>query len=496
MEFKRHSTLVRWSGVGILSVALTACGGGGGNQNESATGIPAQLRAESTLVSPNASGAVATFTEAGFIDTGNPFFKPFGNGRSCASCHQQSDAWSLTPATAQAMFDASAGLDPLFTLMDGANSPLADISSIDARHAAYSMLLSKGLIRVGLGIPANADFELVSADDPYGYASSRELSLFRRPLPAANLKFLATVMWDARETYKDAQSNICFAGTVNCYRPLDFNLDNQANHAVLGHAQASQALTSDEQAAIVQFEKGLFTAQLYDNQAQMLTGASAQGGPRALSKAAFYFGINDAGVGDYVTKVPFTPNAMTLFDAWNTAASADLSDPGTPPAQTAGVTQARQAIARGQVVFNTKRFEMTNVGGLNDDFKVALVKGTCTTCHNAPNAGSHPTPLLFNIGVTDASRRTADMPLYTLKNKITGEIVQTTDPGVALQSGRWQDIGRFKIPTLRALAARAPYFHDGSANDLSDVVRFYNTRFNIGFTPQEMSDLTAFLRAL
>jgi cytochrome c peroxidase len=189
---------------------------------------------------------------------------------------------------------------------------------------------------------------------------------------------------------------------------------------------------------------------------------------------------------------------MNLFDAWSAASanSINLADPGMPAFEAAGVTAARQSIARGQALFNTRSFEMTNVAGLNDDFKIPSLKGTCTTCHNAPNAGSHPTPLFFNLGLADAARRTPDMPLYTLKNKTTGEIIQTMDPGVALQSGRWQDIGRFKIPTLRALAARAPYFHNGSASDLGEVVTFYNTRFNIGFTAQEMADLTAFLKAL
>ncbi len=58
------------------------------------------------------------------------------------------------------------------------------------------------------------------------------------------------------------------------------------------------------------------------------------------------------------------------------------------------------------------------------------------------------------------------------------------------------DIGRFKGPTLRALTARAPYFHNAFAKDLSEVVKFYNDRFNIGFTEQEKEYLIAFLKAL
>jgi hypothetical protein len=52
-------------------------------------------------------------------------------------------------------------------------------------------------------------------------------------------------------------------------------------------------------------------------------------------------------------------------------------------------------------------------------------------------------------------------------------------------TGRWNDIGNFKGPVLRALAARAPFFHDGSAATRADVIAFYETRFQIGFTDRE-----------
>ena len=102
----------------------------------------------------------------------------------------------------------------------------------------------------------------------------------------------------------------------------------------------------------------------------------------------------------------------------------------------------------------------------------------------------------LNIGVADASRRTADLPLYTLRRRATGETVRIADPGRAMVTGKWHDVGKFKGPILRALAARPPYFHDGSAATLADVIKFYDTRFQARFTEQEKADLLAFLRAL
>src|SRR5262249_23692163 len=179
----------------------------------------------------NSLGAGATYDSAGAIDLGNPFFQSLGsNGRSCFSCHRLDQGMSITPSSIQSRFTATRGTDPLFATVDGSNSPDADVSTLTARRAAFSMLLNKGLIRVGLPIPASAEFTLSAVDDPYHFASASQLSLFRRPLPTTNLGFLATVMWDGRETV---------AGNT-----IDADLLAQANNATLTHAQGTVPLTA------------------------------------------------------------------------------------------------------------------------------------------------------------------------------------------------------------------------------------------------------------
>jgi hypothetical protein len=437
----------------------------------------------------NPTGVAATFITAGKIDLDNPFFQNLGtNGRSCGTCHQASDGWTVTPTHIRDRFDATKGTDPIFRLNDGSNSPNADVSTVAARKAAYSMLLTKGLIRVGIGIPDNAEFELIDLDDPYDYATAGELSLFRRPLPTTNLKFLSTVMWDGRETFPDAASTDCIFGTTKCFATLHFDLADQSNSATVGHAKAAQPLTQVQRDAIVQFEMGLFTAQVFDAKAHFLGAHGANGGPQYLTTQSSYFGINDVVAGDYKTRAPFNPVVFTLYDVWmNLTAGRD--DDGA-------VIQARQAVARGQALFNAKLINIAGVKGLNDDLSVPVLQGSCTTGHDSPNAGNHSSPAPLDIGLTDASRRTPDMPLYQLRNKTTSEVIATTDPGRALITGKWKDIGRFKGPILRGLASRAPYFHNGFAADLNAVVDFYNQRFTIGLTAQERADLVAFLRTL
>lgn len=448
---------------------------------------------------PNASGFAATFSTTGFIDNTNPFFQSLGtNGRSCGTCHQESEGWTVTPEGIRARFQASGGTDPIFRLNDGANSPNANVATVSARLSAYSMLLNRGLIRVGIGMPANAEFELVHVEDPYGYASAQELSLFRRPLPSTNLKFLSTVMWDARETLKDPASPDCVFGTSTCFASIHFDLADQSNAATLGHAQGTIPLTPAQREAIVAFESSLFTAQIFDNDAKRLTAHDAKGGPEKLNRLPFYFGINDVVDGDYKTRAPFDPNVFKLYGSWNRVHVGQEADDDENEGTSGGrsVAQARLAVARGEVLFNTKPITITGVKGLNDDLKLPVLQGTCTTCHDTPGAGNHSIPAPLDIGLTDASRRTPDMPLYTFRNRLTGEGIQTTDPGRALHTGKWKDIGRFKGPILRALATRAPYFHNGLAKDLGSAVDFYNERFTIGITASEKADLVAFLRTL
>ena len=234
----------------------------------------------------NPTGFAETHSTTGKIDLTGPFFQSLGtNGRACVSCHQPSVGWTVSPPDIQARFEASAGTDPIFRTNDGSNSPSADVSTLEARRAAYSMLLSKGLIRVGIGIPPNAQFELVSVDDPYGYASVNELSLFRRPLPSTNLKFLSTVMWDGRETFRDSTSPNCILGSATCFASMHFDLADQSNGATTGHAQAATPLTTAQREAIVAFETTLFTAQVFDHDAGELTARHAQGGPQNIEPA-------------------------------------------------------------------------------------------------------------------------------------------------------------------------------------------------------------------
>ncbi len=440
---------------------------------QSATGIPAVLDALTSATNPTGI-ANSLQTNGATTTANNAFFQSLGtNGRSCATCHDPQAGWSVTPSGVNTRFQVTQGTDPLFRRIDGATCSTASVATPTALLRAYAPLLGKGLFRIAQPVPANAQFTLAVTSDPYECnsnpatgltsASSGTVSVYRRPLPATNLRFQSTIMWDGREA----------------------SLTSQAANATLGHARATTAPTAAQLAEIVAFESGLFTAQASSTAAGALDALGATGGVSALSQQPFTIGINDP-----ATPASFDRSAFTLFTAWQGLTGGDP------------VTRARQSIARGERIFNTRAFTITNVPGLTTQANPS-VQGSCTTCHNTPNVGTHSTNVLMNIGVSNATAPPAldvtGLPVFTLTcttGPQAGRSVAVTDPGQAMVTGRCSDIGRMKVPALRGLAARAPYFHNGSALTLNSVVGFYNGRFNMGLSQQERTDLLNFLRAL
>jgi cytochrome c peroxidase len=439
----------------------------------SGVGVFAGSNLPNPLVTADGSGFLSTYSTAGGIDLSNSFFQSLGtNGRSCASCHQPGDAWTVTPPHIQARFYFSGGNDPIFRTNDGANCPSADVSSFQARRSAYSLLLTKGLIRVSLPVPSTADFSIQNIQDPYACpeTTNSQPALYRRPLPSTNLDFLATVMWDGRETVKG--------------QAISADLAQQSVDATLGHAQAAVPPTAQQVSQIVSFETALYTAQVYDWKAGDLTSQGAAGGPKNLSTQPFYLGINDV-LGADPTGAPFNPVVFTSYAGWANATGKNAA--------------IRQSIARGETLFNTFPITITGVAGLNDLPGLQTVNGTCTTCHDTPNAGNHSVSLAIKIGTTDYPAMPAldisGLPVYTVACA-DGSQLQVTDLGRAMVTGKCADVGKLKGPILRGLAARAPYFHNGGAKTLLDAIDFYDQRFSLNLTRQQKQDLVNFLNTL
>jgi len=457
------------------------------------------------------SGVLGSVNLNGPTHTDGPFFQSLGtNGRSCSTCHVAAQAFSFSAAGARERFVQSQGRDPLFAAVDGANCTTVQPGD----RAGHSLVVQNGLIRVGLKLPANAQYTISVVHDPYGCAITPDpndgqptVSVYRRPLPTTNLVFLSTVMFDGRETIAPLNNGQTFQPN------LIADLTHQATDATLIHAQAAQAPTAAQLAGIVGFEMGLFTAQARDQRAGQLGAREAQGGPFHLANQPYYPGINDS-LGADPTGKAFEATAMTLFAPWANLQGADDGEAERRDA-------ARRAIAAGEQLFNSAPLQITNVRGLNDNAALGKPRsfvGHCTSCHDTPEVGNHSLPLPLDIGTAHtalpgmesdpaigaavAQLSMPDLPVYLISgcpNPFAAgesESFYTSDPGKALVTGQCSDFNRIKGPILRGLAARAPYFHNGAAANLREVVNFYDQRFGMQLTEAQKSELVAFLNSL
>jgi len=469
------------------------------------------------ILFPNSNGASETYsTTGGGIDLTGPFFQSMGtNGRSCGTCHQPSDGMSIAAANVDLRFFLTQGKDPIFSTVDGSNCDHdIDVSTVQGKRAAYSLLRTRGLIRIPLAVPANANYQVVSVNNQYGCNERDTISEYRRPLPTTNLRFLSAVMFDGREsspatgTTKIVYSN--YPGS------LVSDLEHQSLDATVIHAQGDGTRPSPaEQQQIVNFEMALNTAQAFGYNTGPLNAKGATGGPQALVQQPFFLSVNSS-VNFLVPQLEqpgglvapgdgqFTPAIFNTFQSW---ANLPARDP-------------RAAVARGEALFNSLPINITGVAGINDDIAagglvaggVPSLTGTCGTCHDTPNVGDHSFPTPLNIGTGDPNPSNAStnlggldvsyLPTITVcktdpeTGLATSTCKTTTDLGQALIDGNFDHVGKIKGPILRGLSARAPYFHNGSARNLLDVVRFYESRFGFTLTSQQESDLVAFLSSL
>jgi hypothetical protein len=401
------------------------------------------------------SGQLRLLNKSGQVETkDHPFFTALGsNGRACVTCHQPSDAMSLSVDLIRDRWADTKGKDPLFAAVDGSNCP--DLPQ--EKQESHSLLLERGLFRIALPWPpvsGKPDFRIEVVRDPTGCNKNpAAISVYRRPRVAANLQYIAQgagvmLLADGRET----------------------SLQSQAASAVLAHQQASAAPTPAQLKQIEDFQRQLFMAQQWD----ILGGQLGEpAGPTLLGPDNLASGVSGVGA------VPANGNLVASFNAWRNLAAANLA-----------VRQRgfRESVLRGVDTFASREF------GLADG-----TKGTCATCHRPGINRS------IDIGTTNlpTAKESPELPLFRITCDASasphpqlGRTFLTQDPGRGLITGKCADVGSILMQQFRGLTARAPYFANGSAGDLSELVDFYDRRFKIGLTDKEKQDLVNFLTIL
>ena len=387
---------------------------------------------------------------------GHAFFTALGgNGRACITCHQPSNAMSVSTATIRQRWADTNGKDPLFAAIDGSNCPGLPQSAA----ASHSLIFNRGVFRIALPWPpkdVKPDFTVEVVHDPtgcntdprYGVRASENLSVFRRPRVVGNLES----MTEAENGTPTGMSLMADGREVS--------LRTQAITAALTHEQADAVPQAAQLAQILQFERQIFVAQ----------SADARGGLLNESNGPDFLGPDSLAEGKAGS--PAGVKSAISAAVWNRSEGIPLAD----------MQKAfRESAARGSELFLHRAFATG-----------ALTRNTCASCHNQKASA-----VAMEIGTNNHSRRDAapDLPLFKVTCS-TGNVIYTQDPGRALITGKCADTGAIVPQQLRGLAARAPYFANGSARTLRGVVDFYDRQYSIGCSERDKQDLVNFLKTL
>jgi len=469
----------------------------------------------------NEYGRFGLVNDAGSIATdGHPFFEAIGtNGRACVTCHQPADAMSISVTTIRERWSATRGTDPLFAAVDGKNCPHLP----QGDPASHSLLLDRGLVRVALpwpprsatGEPVEPEFEIEIVRDTAGcnshpdyglHSAAPTISVYRRPRPVINLRYVTSSKFGVSPIV--GKSGALAAVDPATGLPVNMNmmadareptLRTQAQSAAAAHLELKRELTTAELDAIEAFETQLYGAQIESVEAGRLDEAD---GPPGLGPMAMARG-SDGVLGNNTTRYVFP-----MGDAWHRLMERGADVPAREQ------DAFRASVARGHDVFFFRTFWIRDAMHINSVGLGNPIKRTCSTCHGMHMTAMDTANGWMDLGTTNLpwakeepvspwSPGPSQMPLFKLTcredlppHPFLGREIYTQDPGRALISGKCNDIGAIVIQQFRGLAARAPYFSNGSAATLSEVVDFYDRRFNIQYTDQERIDLANFLSVL
>ncbi|MEP7354850.1 MAG: hypothetical protein ABI824_16595 [Acidobacteriota bacterium] len=452
----------------------------------------------------NSEGSIGVLNASGDLQTeGHPFFTPLGsNGRACVNCHQPTYGMSLSATSMQDRWKSTDGKDPVFAAFDGSNCP--DLPQ--DQESSHSLLIHRGLFRIPLAWPPkNSDgsakpveFTIEVMRDPTGCNTSKQhglksanptISVYRRPRPAANLKY---VVAGGRSII--AKTGLLADLDPDSGAPVAMNLMSdarepslkaQALSAILGHEQAHEAPSAEQLAKIVEFESQVYSAQAIHIWAGPLMGDSlGKNAPKGLGPVA----LRDRQLGATSADPVFG-----FFTGWKEG------------------THYQASIARGADIFMHRQFWVRDAAHFNSTNRGNPVKGTCASCHGSSMTGQDAAAGWMDVGVSNYPTwtesptwsETSEVPVFKITcartadpHPFLGRTIYTTDPGRALITGRCADVGAIVMQQLRGLAARPPYFSNGSANSLREVVDFYDRRFDMKLSGDEKEDLATFLGAL
>jgi cytochrome c peroxidase len=183
------------------------------------------------------------------------------------------------------------------------------------------------------------------------------------------------------------------------------------------------------------------------------------------------------------------------------------------PVTTTNIATALSAFERSIVSFRSpfdRYRELEDASGMSEAALRGSVlffsnrKARCISCHRGLN---------LDAGSKTVASPPEEVPVFTFHNtglyNLAGPMSYPPDNlGLYVHTNKVDDVGKFRVPTLRNIAVTAPYMHDGSIATLAGVLEHYvaggrtpNPNRSTGLAPltltaDERRDLIAFLESL
>jgi cytochrome c peroxidase len=358
---------------------------------------------------------------------------PHTNGRSCATCHVESEHLALSPQHVASLYAQSPG-DPLFNRID-ADDPAAAVPTYD--H------LKAGLVRVTLTLADNLD--VIDANGNVITNAERTISVWRGVPTIENVAYTAPYQYDGRAP----------------------TLEVQADGALHAHSQISKEPPAEVLSKIAGFERTVFSSSAAADVADALAHGQTPA-PLDLHLPAGSVEAEGQAVFQAIcAKCHGSPTTNVIVDK-------DVFDSFFPVQHADGTVDVSGFLPTGVAIVTNFRHDLAppHEGTLGISAIAALGQ-----LGVLPNPSGLSLPGYRIRFYTDATRTQMLVDMPPAPPGIGPSLAPlpfSVDPGRSIISGDPYDWEGFDVPQIRGVAATAPYFHDNSAPDLHALLDEYS----------------------
>jgi cytochrome c peroxidase len=445
-----------------LGLALIACGSDGSGPAGASGTAPSLAEAlnESSAgeLGGNAETLLSSAEQQGRLLFERAF--PRTNGRSCATCHVLSEATTLLPDSVAARLEQNPQ-DPLFQALD-ADDPDAEVLTFE--H------LKKGLVRVTLPLPDNMD--LIDLDGNVITPEDRTLFVWRGVPSVADVVLTAPYQLDGRAATLEEQAQ----GAISSHSEGPIVPNRQLERI----GDFEQAVFSNARARYVAklIELGVAPKDIIPPELSMpLSSREARG------RELFGQGCAPCHGGAGTNRIIDRDVHDLFFNKVNSEGNLIFETSDDHPPLTAPVPRPDNEFLNVGFGLASALAQIGQGTTFNQDVELPRYRFRFYTDGSREEQVTDlpPVPVTESGDLFDPNPALDDEGAPIVGPNRFPQLF-STDGGRALITGDPLDFEAFDVPSLRGIAATAPYYHDNSMETLEDVIDSYS-RFVLGALP-------------